>query len=126
HFPTVALQEQQGGALGRPLEELYIPLLARATQRAQQTNPQQPPWPLPIADVLRPVGVGAGATHVLILGEPGAGKSTLLRHLAAQAWESPEAVGLAGRHLAMPVRLKWLALAGGAWETRLKAALGED
>ncbi|MGR9143938.1 NACHT domain-containing protein [Rhizobium leguminosarum] len=43
---------------------------------------------------------------IILQGKPGSGKSTVLRELARHAWAKPELLGLEGRHLVIPIRLR--------------------
>ena len=62
----------------------------------------------------------------LIKGGPGTGKSTLLRHIARNAWDKPDTVGLSGRRLPLVVRLSAVARTSGvSLEERLWNAIGE-
>lgn len=55
-----------------------------------------------------------GAVPVLVEGTAGQGKSTVLKEMARQAWHSPDAVGLDGSHIALPIRLRTFTQTQGA------------
>ncbi len=100
---------------GKRLSDVYVELHLRG----EQTGTTR------IRDVLGDDMRRAG-TGNLIEGGPGAGKSTLLRHIARNAWDKPEAVGLSGRRLPLVVRLSAVArTSGAALEERLWNAIGE-
>lgn len=62
--------------------------------------------------------------QIFITGSPGAGKSTLLRHLAHMAWDQPEECGLDQRHIALPLRLRFVAeSSGSSLEEKILGAL---
>lgn len=62
--------------------------------------------------------------QIFITGSPGAGKSTLLRHLAHMAWDHPEECGLDQRHIALPLRLRFVAeSSGSSLEEKILGAL---
>jgi HEAT repeat protein len=124
-LPYVALDEPLAGGLPRSLEDVYVPVRLRPVPAAgAREAAAQPADPLTITEVLRRATGDGDPAHVLVLGGPGSGKSSLLRHIAPRAWDEPKAIGLARPHLALPVGLRWLALAeGAAVEARLADAL---
>jgi len=76
-----------------------------------------------VAELFQYASGGATPAHVLIQGEPGAGKSTLLHHIARNAWDNPNVVGLNSPYLTMIVSLRKLARTeAGSIDTRLAAA----
>jgi tetratricopeptide (TPR) repeat protein len=101
---------------GKRLSDVYIELHLRSESTGMQGTIRDL-----LSDGARPAGTG-----LFIEAGPGAGKSTLLRHIARNAWEHPEAVGLSGRRLPLLVRLSAVAQAGGvALEERLWSAIGQ-
>ncbi|MGZ2454816.1 tetratricopeptide (TPR) repeat protein [Rhizobium ruizarguesonis] len=67
-----------------------------------------------------------GQSAVLLQGKPGSGKSTILREAARYAWSKPARLGLEGRHIALPIRLRSYAdLDGGSRAERIWSAIGK-
>ncbi|MBX5254737.1 NACHT domain-containing protein [Rhizobium sp. NLR4b] len=78
------------------------------------------------------IEIGTGATlladgrSLLVEGGPGSGKSTILREMARCAWTDPAQLGLERKHIAFPIKMRFLAEAKGvALEDRLWSALAK-
>lgn len=87
------------------MEEVYVPLRA---SNATGTSAS-----LLLSEAMRQA-FQSRRKMIFVEGAPGSGKSTLVRQIARNAWAAPEQIGLDRRYLALPLRLRSLALSKGA------------
>jgi tetratricopeptide (TPR) repeat protein len=87
------------------LEEIYVPLRAIKPDGSSES--------LLLSEAMR-LSFQSERRMLFIEGAPGSGKSTLIRQMARNAWGAPKQIGLDRRYLALPLRLRGLALSRGA------------
>ncbi|API53619.1 hypothetical protein BMW22_20190 [Rhizobium leguminosarum] len=86
-------------------EQVYVPLRGKNISAPEETAF--------LSEAFRPQFKNF-SKRILIEGGPGSGKSTLLREIAKCAWNEPQAVGLDGRYIALPIRLRSFGEVNGA------------
>ena len=120
NLPYIALSRM---ASGRGLPDVYIPLRMKRTVSYTEGNRDLMVATRELVNALDgldlPDVFEESHKHLVLTGGPGSGKSCLLRYLAANAWQAPEKVGLAGRHLPLVLSSRSLAGAKGSLEDRL-------
>lgn len=99
------------------LDEVYVPVRASRTDESSQS--------VVFSEGMK-VALGAGNHALLLEGEPGSGKSTVIRQIARHAWNEPERIGLDRRYIALPLRLRSLAISkSSSLEDRILQALDD-